>query len=77
MLPARRGQVKDRMGRPVARNIESYELSIVPYYLEDAIEDAKVDTNCCAYVATGVLHHHLVTGDRGFLESMWPVVSSR
>ena len=45
------------------------------YYLEDAIEDAKVDTNCCAYVATGVLHHHLVTGDRGFLESMWPVVS--
>jgi hypothetical protein len=44
------------------------------YYLADGIEDAKVDTNCCAYVATGVLHHWLVTGDAGFLEAMWPIV---
>ena len=34
----------------------------------------KLDTNVCAYVATGVWHHYLLTGDRGFLEAMWPVV---
>ena len=40
----------------------------------DGIEDAKLDTNVCAYVAAGVWHHFLLTGDRGFLEAMWPVV---
>lgn len=44
------------------------------YYLGDEVEDARVDTNVCAYVATGVWHHYLVTGDRGFLEELWPVV---
>ena len=29
------------------------------------VEDAKLDTNVCAYVATGVWHHWLCTGDRG------------
>ena len=27
-----------------------------------------------AYIATGVWHHWLLTGDRGFLETMFPVV---
>ncbi len=27
-----------------------------------------------AYVATGAWHHFLITGNRGFLEVMWPVV---
>lgn len=44
------------------------------YYLADGIEDAKLDTNVCAYVAAGVWHHWLLTGDRGFAEEMWPVV---
>ena len=44
------------------------------YYLEDGIEDAKVDTNCCAYIATGVWHHYLTTGDDNFLVELWPVV---
>lgn len=44
------------------------------YYLADGIEDAKLDTNVCAYVATGVWHHWLLTADMGFLETMWPVV---
>ena len=44
------------------------------YYLPDRVEDAKLDANCCAYPATGVWHHYLLYGDRGFLESMWPVV---
>ena len=44
------------------------------YYVADGVEDPKFDANVIAYVATGVWHHWLLTGDRGFLESMWPVV---
>ena len=44
------------------------------YYLFDRVEDAKVDTNCCAYVATGVWHHYLTTEDLTFLKDMWPIV---
>jgi hypothetical protein len=40
------------------------------------IEDANSDSNFCAYIATGVWHHVLVTGDRRFAEDMWPVVST-
>ena len=39
------------------------------------IEDANSDSNFCAYIATGVWHHVLVTGDRRFAKEMWPVVS--
>ncbi|MGI9597768.1 MAG: prenyltransferase [Acidimicrobiales bacterium] len=45
------------------------------YYLADGIEDAKIDSNCVAYFATGVWHHYLVTGDADFLERMWPTVN--
>ena len=44
------------------------------YYLADGIEDPKFDANVIAYVAAGALHHFQLTGDRGFLETMWPVV---
>lgn len=44
------------------------------YYLADGIEDAKLDTNCVAYLATGVWHHWLVTGDDGFLRDLWPTM---
>ncbi|MGV9799993.1 prenyltransferase [Mycobacterium sp. NPDC003449] len=40
------------------------------------VEDANSDSNFCAYIATGVWHHVLVTGDRGFAETMWPVVTA-
>jgi hypothetical protein len=39
------------------------------------VEDANSDSNFCAYVAAGVWHHTLITGDRGFAATMWPVVS--
>lgn len=39
------------------------------------VEDANSDSNFCAYIATGVWHHVLVTGDRRFAETMWPVVA--
>lgn len=38
------------------------------------VEDVNSDSNFCAYIATGVWHHVLVTGDRRFATRMWPVV---
>lgn len=38
------------------------------------VTDAHTDSNFCAYLATGVWHHWLVTGDRGFAAAMWPSV---
>lgn len=35
--------------------------------------EAHTDANFCAYVAVGVWHHHLVTGD-ALLRRMWPTV---
>ena len=45
------------------------------YYLPDgSVEEAKLDTNVCAYIATGVWHHWLCTRDRGFVDHLWPTV---
>jgi len=44
------------------------------YYVEDGVEQDKLDANVVAYVATGVWHHWLLTEDRGFAETLWPVV---
>jgi hypothetical protein len=49
------------------------------YYLsggdrDDAVEDHKLDTNVCAYIATGVWHHWRCTGDRSFVDNLWPTV---
>ncbi|ORX01847.1 prenyltransferase [Mycobacterium triplex] len=38
------------------------------------IEDPNSDSNFCAYIATGVWHYVLVTGDESFAASMWPTV---
>ena len=38
------------------------------------VEEAKLDTNVCAYIATGVWHHWRCTGDRGFVDNLWPTV---
>ena len=47
-----------------------------PIQLRDGVvEDPNSDSNFCAYIATGVWHHVLVTDDRRFAEAMWPVVA--
>jgi hypothetical protein len=46
------------------------------YYVEDGVEQDKLDANVVAYVAAGVWHHWLLTADRGFAETMWPVVEA-
>ncbi len=44
------------------------------YYINDEVEQDKLDANVIAYVAAGTLHHFLTHRDTGFLEEMWPVV---
>jgi hypothetical protein len=46
------------------------------YWPDGSIEDAKRDTNVCAYLATGIWHLYLVTGDTGVIESFWPVIEA-
>jgi hypothetical protein len=38
------------------------------------VRDGRVDTNQCAYLAVGVWHRWLITGDRAQADLMWPVV---
>lgn len=45
-------------------------------YRRGVVEDAGSDSNFCAYIATGVWHHVLVTADRTFAERMWPTVQA-
>ena len=44
---------------------------------DGSIEDHKIDTNVCAYIAAGVYHHYRSTWDRGFAENLWPAVERR
>jgi hypothetical protein len=46
------------------------------YYRAGEVEEATLDANVSAYVATGVWHHFVLTGDAGFLATMWPVVDA-
>ncbi len=44
------------------------------YWPDGSVEEPKLDTNVCAYVATGVYHHWRCTWDRAFLDHLWPTV---
>ncbi len=44
------------------------------YYVDVGVKDPRLDTNVTAYVATGVWHHHLVTGRLDLARSMWPTI---
>ncbi len=44
------------------------------YWPDGGVEDAKLDTNVCAYVATGVWHHWLSTRSRDDAAALWPTV---
>jgi hypothetical protein len=44
-------------------------------YRGDEVDNQKRrESNFVAYIATGVWHHYLVTGDSEFLQSLWPTV---
>jgi hypothetical protein len=42
--------------------------------VDGVVTEAGGDSNQAAYIAVGVWHYWLMTGDRGFVERMWPVV---
>ncbi len=44
------------------------------YYRGDAVIDARLDTNVCAYVAAGLYHYLLATGDVDFVAEQFAVV---
>ena len=44
------------------------------YYRGSAVERSRIDTNVCAYVATGLWHYLRATGDADFVKTQWPVV---
>jgi hypothetical protein len=43
-------------------------------YIGSEIVDHTLDANFTAYIAFGVWHHYVFTGDRAFLAEMWPMV---
>lgn len=46
-------------------------------YRNGQVDDtSRKETNFTAYVATGVWHHFLVTGNEQFLRDMWPTVTA-
>ena len=44
------------------------------YRSDGTVEERKLDTNVCAYIATGVWHHFRCTSDQKFLDDLWPTV---
>ena len=46
------------------------------YYLATGVKDARLDTNVCAYLATGAWHRYVSTGDLDGLEQLWPTVEA-
>ena len=46
------------------------------YYLTTGIKDPRLDTNVCAYLATGAWHRFISTGEVEGLEKLWPTVEA-
>ena len=46
------------------------------YYQGDDVMEHTLDTNVTCYIANGVWHHDLATGDTGFLTSSSPTSSA-
>lgn len=44
-------------------------------YRQGVPEDKTRDANLTSYVAVGLFHHFLITGDRALLKQMWPTLS--
>jgi hypothetical protein len=43
-------------------------------YVDGEVTDSSKEANFTAYLAVGLWHHHLLTGDEGFLVRMWPAL---
>jgi len=56
------------------RSMQNPDGSWHAYYVGDDVKDPTLDTNVACYLATGVWHHYLSTGDTAFLRDFWPTV---
>jgi hypothetical protein len=56
------------------RVMQNPDASWHAYYVGNDVKDPTLDTNVACYLATGVWHHYLCTGDTRFLRDFWPVV---
>jgi len=45
-------------------------------YMQGEPEDRTRDANMSSYIAVGIFHHYLLTGDSAILERMWPTVAA-
>ncbi|MCJ7772542.1 MAG: phenyltransferase domain-containing protein [Desulfobacterales bacterium] len=45
-------------------------------YMEGVPEDKTRETNMTAYIAVGIFHYYLITGDLVFTRKMWPTVKA-
>ncbi|MBW2443174.1 MAG: phenyltransferase domain-containing protein [Deltaproteobacteria bacterium] len=45
-------------------------------YMQGKPEDRTRDANMSSYIAVGVFHHYLITGDLDFLKHMWPAIKA-
>ncbi len=43
-------------------------------YRQGVVQDKTRDANLSSYMAVGLFHHFLITGDRAFLKQMWPTL---
>jgi len=41
----------------------------------EAVDATRVESNFVAYVATGLWHYYLASGDNGFVQALWPTVA--
>ncbi|MGC8498236.1 MAG: prenyltransferase [Acidimicrobiales bacterium] len=46
------------------------------YYRDGAVEDARLDTNVCAYLATGLCHYLRATEDVDYVAAAWPALDA-
>ncbi len=53
------------------RDIQNPDGSWHAYYIGNEVKDATLDTNVACYIATGVWHHYLASGDSAFLSEFW------
>ncbi len=43
-------------------------------YQKGIPDDKTLDSNMSSYIAVGLFHHFLITGDKAFLKKMWPTL---
>ncbi|MEA2447703.1 MAG: hypothetical protein QOK47_1340, partial [Actinomycetota bacterium] len=55
-----------RLGYRWLSSIQRSDGAWAAAYMGDVITDPTLDANFCAYIATGVWHHYLASGDEPF-----------